>query len=77
MSGMEDKDLEDRINILVMETSANKYIKIVEENNMHFPDYEDICVQNAKKELFSFVRKTSKIHKSNDVLNQMNFRINL
>lgn len=51
---MEDKDLEDRINILVMETSANKYIKIVEENNMHFPDYEDICVQNAKKELFSF-----------------------
>ena len=54
MSGMEDKDLEDRINILVMETSANKYIKIVEENNMHFPDYEDICVQNAKKELFSF-----------------------
>tara|TARA_R110000744_G_scaffold65794_2_gene134704 strand:+ start:191 stop:355 length:165 start_codon:yes stop_codon:yes gene_type:complete len=37
-----------------METSANKYIKIVEENNMHFPDYEDICVQNAKKELFSF-----------------------
>ena len=54
MSGMEDKDLEDRINILVMETSANKYIKIVEENNMHFPDYEDICVQNGKKELFSF-----------------------
>ena len=51
---MEDKDLEDRINILVMETSANKYIKIVEENNMHFPDYEDICVRNAKKELFSF-----------------------
>ena len=34
-----------------MEILTKKYIKICEENNMCFPDYQDSCKEEAVKEI--------------------------
>ncbi len=36
---------------IIMEILAKKYIKICEENNMCFPDYQDSCKEEAVKEI--------------------------
>jgi len=36
---------------IIMEILAKKYIKICEENNMCFPDYQDTCKEEAVKEI--------------------------
>jgi hypothetical protein len=40
-----------KIEKIIMEILAKKYIKICEENNMCFPDYEDSCKEEAVKEI--------------------------
>ena len=36
---------------IIMEILTKKYIKICEENNMCFPDYQDSCKEEAVKEI--------------------------
>jgi|TARA_R110000824_G_scaffold211440_2_gene397416 hypothetical protein len=56
------------IEIIIMEILAKKYIKICQENKMCFPDYIDICKEEALKEITK--KNIKKIYKKNTTLSK-------
>ena len=51
------KNLEINVEDIIMELLAERYIGICNENKMFFNDYEDVCKEEALKEILKGEKK--------------------